>query len=92
MMLISPTILSNWMEEVIDNQEADPLGDTHNQLLKIKFEKILKVGISLFYSHKCPGSVPNCLLKRGLEILVCTAATYPQPEDKLVISDNTWIV
>ena len=42
MMLISPTILSNWMEEVIDNQEADPLGDTHNQLLKIKLEKNLE--------------------------------------------------
>ena len=42
MMLITPTILSNWMEEVIDNQEADPLGDTHNQLLKIKLEKNLE--------------------------------------------------
>ncbi len=34
MLIISPTVLSNWTEEVIDNQEADPLGDTHNQLLQ----------------------------------------------------------
>ena len=52
MMLITPTILSNWMEEVIDNQEADPLGDTHNQLLKIKLEKKSRwQAYRSFYTH-----------------------------------------
>ena len=87
MMLIGPTILSYWTEEVIDNYEADPLSDTHNQLLQYSnYKEIFKTWF-FFNSRKCPGWEPNCWLKRGWEILVCTAETCPEPRECLVTSE-----